>query len=535
MKPVRAERLIYTRVETVFSPRRSSGFQTVWKSDTLTAAEVSAVEKCIQCFRPAPGIRRLQFFEIPSGKLVLSHTVQIAPHPEIVDRNVRNGAFLVHCFLLSREEMAHLDNDPFRFFDADLHLDGVERLVETLGRATGVAPPVEVVPVETAPGETCWPASEVVRLLGLVLRADDLRRQGRTVSVTGDSGQIEQTLRLAFRLVPVAKRLACTFITWAEGCPVERGLYWGAGATRRLSSDALEVDARERSVPAAGAVRRDDGELYWEWIENACFKTPLQEVLVQAGSVDLFVRAMEGSPLAADAPLRPKDLEDFLGEYRHAVADRICANFERQIRRKLARELAYHILSDVRDADFRANLEAIVPASSQIHHLARVAAHWLERAAFPDQDLFPELRDLARRGNHSLLLFWAATLDRKVDTKAREEALRKMTAQDFRRALGKLLHPIHPTHFVDTEHLSELLASDRLDKADEEILIDLVERILAVGGGPQLEPLVRCLYRIGEKGRHRLARMIRKQAVPERFRLEIAVAERPGLLGRLFS
>jgi len=533
--PVRAERLIYTRVETAFSPHRSSGFQTVWKSASLTPAEVSAVERCIQCFRPAPGVRRLQFFQIPSGKIVLSHAVQIAPHPEIVDRNARDGAFLVHCFLLAREEMARLDNDPFRFFAADLPLDGVERLVEALGAATGVAPPVDVVPVENPPDDCGWPASEVVRLLGLALRADDLRRQARTVSLTGESSQIEQTLRLALRLAPIAKRLACTFTTWTEGCPVERGFYWAAGATRRLSSDALEVDARERKVAAAGAARGGDGDLYWEWIENACFKIPLQEVLVQAESVDLFVRAVEGSPLDADASLRPKALEDFLGEHRHVVADRLRVHFERQVRRKLAKELAYHVLSDVRHANFRAHLEAIVPAPSQINHLARVAAHWLERAAFPDQDLLPELRDLARRGNHSVLLFWAATLDRKVDTKARDEALRKMTGQDFKLALGKLLHPIHPVQFVDKEHLPELLASGRLDEADEEILIDLVERVLAVGGGPQLEPLVRCLYRIGDKGRQRLARMIRKQAVPERFQLEIAVAERPGLLGRFFS
>src|SRR6266545_1153283 len=100
--------------------------------------------------------------------------------------------------------------------------------------------------------------------------------QARTVSLTGESSQIEQTLRLALRLAPIAKRLACTFTTWTEGCPVERGFYWAAGATRRLSSDALEVDARERKVAAAGAARGGDGDLYWEWIENACFKIPLR-------------------------------------------------------------------------------------------------------------------------------------------------------------------------------------------------------------------------------------------------------------------
>jgi hypothetical protein len=533
VKPVRPERLIYARVEAAFSPRRSSGFQTVWKSGTLTAAEVSAVERHIQCFRPAAGVRRLQFFRIPSGKVVLSHATQITPHPEIVDHNARDGAFLVHCFLLPGEEMARFDNDPFRFFDADLPLDGIERLVETLGPATGEAPPAEVAPVESLPDHSSWAAAEVVRLLSLVLRADDLRRQGRTVSLIGESALIEQTLRLAVRLAPAAKRLACTFTTWTEGCPAERGLYWAAGAPRRLSSD-LAVDARERKVAATGAARRGEDDLYWAWAEDACSRTPLGEVLMQAESIDSFVRAVEGSPLGQEAPLQPQALESFLGEHRHAVAGRLRSSFERHVRRKLAQELSYHVLADVRTPDFRSLLEAVLPAPTQINSLARVAAHWLERSALPDQDLLPELRHLARSGNHNVLLFWAATLERKVDTKARDEALHKMTLQDFKRALGKLMHPIHPLHFVVTTHLSALMANDRLDAADEETLVELLERILDVGGGPQLDPMVRCLYRIGDKGRQRLAQKIRKQEVPDRFRKEIAVAEKPGFLRRYF-
>jgi GTPase-associated protein 1 len=536
MRPVRAERLIYTRVEPAFSPRRSSGFQTVWKSELITAAETAAVEKAVQCFRPSPGVRRLQFFQISGGKIVMSHTEQIEAHPEIVDRTGREGAFLVHCFLLPREEMARLENNPFRLFDADLPLEGLEQLVEILGPGTGIVPPVEIWPVECRPDLSDWAAPEAVRLLSLALRADDQRRQGRTVPVTGDCGQIEQAFRLALHVTRLNNRLACSFSTWAEGCPLERGLFWAGGLSRRPSADPLEIDARGKRVTMA-APQRGMEDLYGSWIESACFQNPLEEVLSQAESVDRFLQAMEGARLDGEVPLRPEALTGFLHLHRHAVADKLRGTFEGHVRPPLAKELAYHLLAEVHCPEFPSLLEVTVPGSSQISGVARLATHWLERTTNPNESLRQELQDLAQKGSNIILLFWASTLGRKTDIKAREEALRKMTSQDFKRALTKLMHPIQPAHFVEIRHLPALLESERLDAANEDLLIELIERIVDIGGGSYLDSLIGCLHRIKDSGLQRLARKIRKQDVAGSFRREVEAAapKQSGILRRLLS
>jgi hypothetical protein len=532
VKSVCAERLIYTRVETAYSPRRFSGFQTVWKSKSLTAADTAAVEKCVRCFRPNAGARRLQFFAIPSGKLALSHTAQIEAHPEIVDRNGRGGAFLVHCFLLSREAMALLENDPFRFFAAAVPLEGIERLVEDLGPGTGIAPPIEIVPVASRPELSEWTAQEVVRLLSVALRADNLREQSRTVPVTGEIGQIEQALRVALSLTPTAKRLACTFTTWAEGCPLERGVFWASGLSRRPSSDRLEINARDRRVSLA-SVHRGTEDLYESWIEEACSHTSLEKVAAQAESVDWFLRAIEGTPVEGVVPLKPEALTSFLHLHRHSIAERFQALFGRYVRRPLAKELAYHLLREVERPEFPSLVEAAIASSSQIPALARLAADWIEPTASIDEDLRQDLQNLARKGNNALLLFWASTLGRKVDVKGRDEALGKMSSPEFNRSLSKLLHPVDPVHFVEIRHLSPLLRNERLDTAREDLLIELIERIVDVQGGSHLALLNRCVYRIGDPGLERLARKIRKQEVAEGFRREIeAAAPKPTNLFR---
>jgi GTPase-associated protein 1 len=536
VRPVHVERLIYTRVEPAFSPRRSSGFQIVWKSESITAAEASAVEKSVQCFRPSPGVRRLQFFQISSGKIVLSRTEQIEAHPEIVDRNGREGAFLVHCFLLSREEMARLENNPFRLFDAGLPLEGLEQLVEILGPGTGIAPPVDICPVEGRPDSSGWAAPEAVRLLSLALRADDLRRQGHTVPVTGECGQIEQALRLALHVTRLQKRLACSFSTWAEGCPLERGLFWASGLSRRPSGDPLEIDARGKRVTMA-APQQGTEDLYGSWIESACSHTQLEEVLSQAEGVDRFLQAIEGARLDGEIPLRPEALTDFLHLHRHAVADKVRRTFDSHVRTPLAKELAYHLLAEVHRPEFSSLLEATAPGSSQISGIARLATHWVERSANLDESIRQELQDLAQKVSNVLLLFWASTLGRKTNIKARDEALRKMTSHDFKRALTKLMHPIEPVHFVEIRHLPALLGSERLDTANEDLLIELIERIVEIGGGSSLDSLIPYLHRIRNDGLRRLARKIRKQEVAGSFRREVETAalNQVGVLRRFFS
>ena len=86
MKTLKAAQLIYTRVEAAYSPQRRDGFQTVYRSATLSPSDIGAIEQRIQCFQPpTSAVVRRQYFTLCTGAVVLTQTRQIETHPDIID------------------------------------------------------------------------------------------------------------------------------------------------------------------------------------------------------------------------------------------------------------------------------------------------------------------------------------------------------------------------------------------------------------------------------------------------------------------
>jgi hypothetical protein len=119
MANLRGWQMIFTRVEPEYSPQHKSGFQTVYSSRELSIADVKQIERRVQCFQANdPALERWQFFTLESGLVVLTHSVTIESHPQIIDRNRRGGVFLAHCLIFRREDFQKwTHNDPFRIFD----------------------------------------------------------------------------------------------------------------------------------------------------------------------------------------------------------------------------------------------------------------------------------------------------------------------------------------------------------------------------------------------------------------------------------
>ena len=107
---VQAHQLIYTRVEPAYSAQRKGGFQTVYQTPMLTAAEVVAIENRVQSFTPLTnGQVRYQYFPLDNGALALTHSCKITSHRAITDAEGRTGAFLAHCLIFSPEEFAKVN------------------------------------------------------------------------------------------------------------------------------------------------------------------------------------------------------------------------------------------------------------------------------------------------------------------------------------------------------------------------------------------------------------------------------------------
>jgi len=527
MSAARTEQLIYSRVEAPYSPRGQGGFQTVWKSEGLTAAEVTAVEGRIQCFRPVARARRLQFFQLPGGRVVLAHTRQIVPHLEIVDHSGREGAFLAHCLLFDPHDFHRLGADPFALFCDPVEEPAV--LIEKFGRATGLAPRIDVEPRALRGESVRWPAEEADRLLLLAMRGEEMRRQGRGVAVAGDGQEVEEALQIVFRLLPRNRRFGCSFNTMVEGCPIERGLYWAIGVQRRQGNEWLEVNARTRRVSLPAGAADDRHDLYSSWLHAACTRGDLAAVMAQADTVEAFYRGVAGESAEMPRPLQVSALESFVGLHRPVIVERLGRSFERFVGRPLAEDLACFIFEDVYRADFQSLLAATVFSREPMLGLARLAFQWLGACGEPpaEGDL-KDLQKLARRASHKPLLHWASTLGKKIDVKGRDEALATMTSHDFQLALQKLLGPIAPADFVAPNHLVALLQPDLLARASREQLVELFERVLEIDGGDHLGRMVEVVHVLGEKCLARLARAIRNHRVHVDFRnaVEDAVSRR---------
>jgi hypothetical protein len=535
MNALPAEQLIYTRVEPSYSPRGQGGFQTVWRSEDLSTAEIEEVERHIQCFRPAPEIQRLQFFQITSGRVVLARTVQVEAHSEIVDRHCREGAFLVHALLLDRSAFLSVDNNPFTVLDACPFEESPSILVEKHGRATDL---IARASIEPAPSDVLadWPSPEACKLALLAMRAEDLRQRGRTVQFLGDGDEIAAALRLVFRLLRREWRLACSFNTYVEGCPLERGLYWAAGVARHERSDQPEVDARERRVLFNSGSGLAQVDLYTAWLSQVCVHSSLSKVLRQAESVEAFCRALEGGGPPERVP-NPADLVEFVQLHRRAVAAQLLRCFEQCLRRAVAEALVNFSLECIDRARADALpvlLAASVQGDSQATALCRLAVLWLSTPPQPETDL-GELQRLARQGRNRVLLHWASTLGDKPDLRGRDEALSLMTSSDFQLATQKLLNPIDPVHFVTPDHLLALLRDERLPSARDEDLIELIEAVLEADGGVHLGSLSNRIYEM-QWGVDKIAKCMRKSNnVADGFRAAVEqCAPKLPLLRRIF-
>jgi hypothetical protein len=239
MNFVRCEQVIYTRVEGAYSPHMRSGFQTVYKSESLHPSIVSVIERHVQCFMPHhPDIIRHQFFSLGSGEVVLTNSVLIPTHSEIVDRNMRMGAFIAHCLVLSQSEFKKAEYNPFGILDSYDFLDNAEEMVRVLGQATGVAPIVTIEVQQPSGPLLTWKEEETHKLLSLALQAKRLNRKRQSVLLVGEENEVAGVLRTIFHLTPMRERLLCTFDTYIDHCSTQQNQYWALGTTRQQSSSS---------------------------------------------------------------------------------------------------------------------------------------------------------------------------------------------------------------------------------------------------------------------------------------------------------
>lgn len=496
MSTVPVAQLIYTRVEPAYSAQGLSGYQTVYKTTSLSQADVGAIEQRVQCFRPSQaGATRLQFFTLTGGAVAVAHTVLIASDPVIVDKDSRPGVFLVHCLVIGGAQFAQAGNDPFALADGFRFITSPAEMVERFGKATGVAPQLALEIKPSLPPRTRWEAAEARKLVALAMRTRDLSAKGQVVLLLGSQPEIIEALRTAFYLMPRSQRPACAFDTWVEGCPYQGGALWAAGSPTWVDiGGSVEVSAGSRRVVSPIAADLDGGDLYQAWLLRNTTGSKLDSILGRAPVFQDLAEAFVARRSPSAAVLDADTCQEVLSLHEEAVVRGLDEGIARWVGNRLAPALRSRLW---RSLPQQALVSCAAARQVDPALLSASATDWLlaDRPDLADVDR-RAVQDLARSARDGRLLFMTAVLSKKPDAEGREEALRWIKVGQFRQILDLVPDSVAPAALVvqGRPDLADLLIDcPQLDATSAPQFVELVSALCTAGLGDRLGALVRFL------------------------------------------
>ncbi len=521
MNTIHAAQLIYTRVEPAYSPNKKTGFQTVYKTETLSPTDVDLIEKSIQCFRPnqSSGVR-LQFFRLDDGSVVLTHTRSIEPHPEIVDKTARSGAFLTHCLIIKQPDFDLISYNPFIILKDYKFLGDVESMIATFGKATGVAPIEEIKvtsPLNYLPLSD-WSGREVQKLVELAGQRASLKDKRRSLLFLGKDKDIYEALETAFFFTPSLQRLECTFDTHIDNCSIQPGLYWAVSiAQKQKEQSYIVVDTAERRIVDQIEDQSEIRDLYVNWLRDVSARENISEFMRRVPIIQGIARAFQ-----EQQPIQPELLaqEEVCQEFMNLYQDNIRQGFTNTFSEFFDLSLSHLIRYLQSRIDVPVLLNMVASQNLNFRHLSQWTLDWVletyDRIKEPE---WKQLRNFALKNQNMRLLHLCATLSKKSDTKARDEALQSMDVQTFKESLAQLMSPIDPADYVSSKHLRYLLSSERLTNMTDEQYLELVKAIIRVNAVNQLDAIPHNTTFLTRESLGQLVKIIRKRTdVPDSFK-----------------
>lgn len=511
MVTICATQLIYTRVETNFSPTNKAGFQTFYKSNPLSSDDVAAIERRVQCFQPYdPAPLRRQFFMLNNGKAVVSSSTQIEAHPEITDKSKRKGAFIAHCLILDKNEFDSINRNPFAIFDNYQFITDAEDMVKKF-KETGEDRSIERIelPQEIITPPCHWNGSEIRKLLLLATQAEEISKERKSVFLFGPESEINGTLRTIFHLIPLYQKTLCTFDTCIDGCSVQTGDFWAVGTTRQQGGSAyINVNTEAHRVTGRVQELSENEDFYWKWLNTITTDDSFESAIEIAPTVQILSTAFTEKSEFNLEELDEEACHNFFNLHRNRIVDNLKGAIERKVGRNLADLLSVHIQETI-DPPVWLNIAASQSIDSS--YLSSLATDYIfGQAPELTENDWKILQDFAEQDENPLLLFLSVVFRKKIDEKQRNKALRNMDAEDFRQVLKFLSHPVEPSLFVIPKFLPLLIEEMQLEEINDEQFIDLVKTIIGIDAAEHIAHLSNYVEELDNKTLLQLEKITKK-------------------------
>jgi len=521
MITIRAAQLIYSRVEIDYSPQRRSGYQTAYRSPSLTAEEVSFVERRVQCFQPPRSTDdRLQYFSLPSGKAVVARTVPIVSDPDITDKTRRSGAFLAHCLILNSAEFASIGNNAFALFEAFGFLEDPRDMVDEYLRAPSVEEPARIEVRTELSFDTGWPEEEAFNLLTLALQADELVKTRRGLLFTGSAADIQEAIRTAVVRLEPSRRVACSFDTCVDRCLTTSGTYWAVGmAQRQTTSGLILVDAGMRRVQASTTVVTGS-DLYLSWLRHVSARSDMtDQVRTYGPTIQRLATAFTQRHRPRVEELDPAACAAFLSFH----GKRVWADVETALAVNLGRGLATALTQYLRaQGDQIDPAEIVAGAAAQQYppaHLSDVVLEWITLTGpnLKDSD-WKTIADFGAISQKTALRFLAIVSQKKIDHVARVSLLESIPPHVFRHMLDQLGSVVEPALFVCSAHIAEVI-NNLPETLTDERFVDVIGATLEAGDLTLLNQLTPRIHTLESEAFSALLKLVRKREdIPLSFR-----------------
>lgn len=481
MKTVSCMQMVFCRVEEDYSPALSTGYQTVYKSRGIEEYESEYVEKRIRCFKPrSDDDLRYQFFVIPGGKVVVTHSIPIESDPIIVDKARRGGMFLAHCLLIEPGEFKRINNNPFDIFDNAKFLSSAREMVDEFlsEKRNEDIHYINIYPSTKYFRASRWD-SEAVKLYSLAKAAPTITSNSMTSLIISSREEIEYFLRAVFHFTPPKLRISCSFDTSIDDCDVQAGQFWIAGSLKSLNKSFVNLDISGNSL-ALSVDPPQQTDCYFNWLQEFQ-KSGGEELYERVPKIQDLCEAIHNKRIPAKELLKDEIILPFFSINKTFIKERLTNALSQDVPIKIVEELSLFIMQsyDPMDVIKHAATQEITPeyGAGYIHNWIIHNTQHLD--ILQDED-WVKIFELADKAQDTTLLFWLSIFTE--NSVRRNEAIRKMSKEEFLDALFLLQNPISASHFVNSRFSSILLNKliPLLGELTNDQFIELVEAIVSI-------------------------------------------------------
>lgn len=270
---IQINHVIFSRVESQYSPKNESGFQVALSSKNISVEDVSAIEKRVKCFNYDMNMEtiRYQFFWTPTKQAAIVKSTPVKGHTEIIDRYGRDGAFIAHAILLSENDFSSIQNDPFSVFEgADKLFASTPEQLRSYVKKTLPPKSLDLNLRKNVIVHNHFSTTEWGLLFDIGSNASEkFTKQNRSLFLkSAHSEERKNFLSAIIFLVESKDRIHCTFDTHVETCEPMSGDYWAIGGSSTNTSDYVITDLSQIKFKILHQGIERKKTLYANWLTN---------------------------------------------------------------------------------------------------------------------------------------------------------------------------------------------------------------------------------------------------------------------------